>query len=88
MAMVTRLPVICFFDQSHPAGDTAPYLEAIAGDVVSSGHAWISTTWLDEATPVLRACITNYRTGAKDVQALIQALNEARQRRDPNSFNG
>jgi glutamate/tyrosine decarboxylase-like PLP-dependent enzyme len=83
----TRLPVICFVDQRHPAGDTAPYLEAIARDVVSSGQAWISTTRLDETTPVLRACITNYRTEARDVQALVQALNEARQRRDPDSFN-
>jgi hypothetical protein len=84
----TRLPVICFVDERHPAGDTAPYLEAIARDVVSSGQAWISTTRLDEATPVLRACITNYRTEATDGQALGKAWNEARPRRDPNSFTG
>jgi glutamate/tyrosine decarboxylase-like PLP-dependent enzyme len=84
----TRLPVICFVDQRHPAGDTAPYVEAIAREVVSSGQAWISTTRVAEAAPVLRACITNYRTEATDVQALVQALNEARLRIDPNSING
>ena len=67
---------------SRPAGATAPYLEAIAGEVVGSGRAWLSTTHLDEATPVLRACITNYRTEATDVVALIRALDQARQKID------
>jgi glutamate/tyrosine decarboxylase-like PLP-dependent enzyme len=83
----TRLPVVCFVDRRSPAGATAPYLEAIAGEVVSSGQAWLSTTWLDEVTPVLRACITNYRTAAIDVVALVQALDEARQRIDPAAVN-
>jgi len=78
----TRLPVICLVDRRSPAGATASYLEAIAGEVVSSGRAWLSTTRLDETTPVLRACITNYRTEAADVVALVQALDEARSRID------
>jgi glutamate/tyrosine decarboxylase-like PLP-dependent enzyme len=75
----TELPVVCFVEEDHPQGRTAPYLEAIARSVVSSGRAWISTTHLDESTPVLRACITNYRTKPRDIRALVEALNAARQ---------
>jgi hypothetical protein len=46
--------------------------------VVASGKAWISTTRLAGSTPVLRACITNYRTEANDIAALIASLEEAR----------
>jgi hypothetical protein len=45
---------------------------------VASGSAWISTTRLKDGQPVLRACITNYRTEEADLQALIAALDEAR----------
>ena len=59
--------------------------------LASLGHdtctPWLSTTRLDEATPVLRACITNYRTEATDVVALVQALNEARSRIDRDAAN-
>ena len=73
----TDLAVICFVDQDN---ETEAYLTAITRDVVSSGQAWLSTTRLDDHTFVLRACITNYRTGPDDVRALVQALNAARQR--------
>jgi hypothetical protein len=46
--------------------------------VVASGKAWISTTHLANSMPVLRACITNYRTTAEDIAALIGTLEEAR----------
>ncbi|MGH9914083.1 MAG: pyridoxal phosphate-dependent decarboxylase family protein, partial [Pyrinomonadaceae bacterium] len=74
----TVLPVVCFVDGEKPDGESAPYLEAIAREIVSSGKAWISTTRLSENTPVLRACITNYRTEPEDVLALVQALDQAR----------
>jgi uncharacterized phage protein gp47/JayE len=47
--------------------------------VVGSGKAWISTTRLAGSVPVLRACITNYRTKPEDIAALIAALEEARE---------
>ena len=50
----------------------------VAADVVASGEAWISTVVLGEAGPALRACITNYRTGPEDVDALVAALGRAR----------
>jgi glutamate/tyrosine decarboxylase-like PLP-dependent enzyme len=67
----TPLPVACFSD---PRGADA---QNIAMRIVSSGQAWISTTQVRGRT-LLRACITNYRTDAHDVHALIAALDEAR----------
>jgi len=74
----TPLPLCCFVDRRHAEGRTAEYLHAVAMQVVGSGKAWISTTSLAGSVPVLRACITNYRTKAEDIAALIAALEEAR----------
>jgi hypothetical protein len=74
----TTLPLCCFVDQRHPEGRSAGYLHALAMKVVGSGKAWISTTRVANSVPVLRACITNYRTNADDIAALIGALEEAR----------
>lgn len=69
----TPLPVICFSDRG--GGDA----QVIAMEVVGSGEAWVSTTLIGGRT-VLRACITNYRTMAEDVEALIGALGRAREK--------
>jgi glutamate/tyrosine decarboxylase-like PLP-dependent enzyme len=74
----TPLPLCCFVDQRHAQGHSADYLHAVAMKVLGSGKAWISTTRLANSMPVLRACITNYRTSAEDIAALIGALEEAR----------
>jgi glutamate/tyrosine decarboxylase-like PLP-dependent enzyme len=74
----TPLPVCCFVDRRNPEGGSETYLHKIAMQVVASGKAWISTTRLAGSVPVLRACITNYRTEASDIEALIAALAEAR----------
>ena len=76
----TLLPVVCFVDREHSAGNSAQYVEAIAREVVASGQAWISTTRIGGGRPALRACITNYRTETEDVAALVEALNQARAR--------
>jgi glutamate/tyrosine decarboxylase-like PLP-dependent enzyme len=70
----TRLPLVCFVDGEHPDGGTLPYLEALARTVVASGDAWISTTRLGGGRPVLRACVTNYRTTEEDVVRLVRRL--------------
>lgn len=80
IANATPLPVVCFTDARNPQRNSAEELEAIVRDVVSSGHAWISTTRIGAGQPVLRACITNYRTTAEDLNILIRALEDARQR--------
>ncbi len=80
----TPLPVVCFVD-SEREGRSAAFLEAVAADVVASGEAWISTVALGEAGPALRACITNYRTGPEDVDALVASLARARSRQGAGS---
>lgn len=74
----TLLPLVCFVDGRHSEGRSAPYLDAISLQLISAGKTWISTTRIAGSTPVLRACITNYRTKAEDVLALVEALNWAR----------
>jgi glutamate/tyrosine decarboxylase-like PLP-dependent enzyme len=76
----TPLPLCCFVDGRHAEGRTAEYLHALTMQVVGSGKAWISTARLAGSVPVLRACITNYRTKAEDIAALIATLEEARSR--------
>jgi glutamate/tyrosine decarboxylase-like PLP-dependent enzyme len=75
----TPLPVVCFVDTTCPEGRTEAWLQEVAAQVVGSGQAWISTAILAGRTPALRACITNYRTGPGDVDALVDVLNAARQ---------
>jgi glutamate/tyrosine decarboxylase-like PLP-dependent enzyme len=75
----TPLPLACFVDARHAQGKDTEYLDRIAFDVVRSGKAWISTTRIAGTKPVLRACITNYRTAPDDIAALIAALNESRE---------
>jgi aromatic-L-amino-acid/L-tryptophan decarboxylase len=77
----TPLPVVCFTDPTlDSAGPdvVAAHHQALAEAVVASGQAWISLTRL-RGRPVLRACITSYRTTRDDVEALIDALDSARQ---------
>ena len=50
---------------------------AIAEAVVGGGGSWISVT-RTVGRPVLRACITSYRTGETDLQRLVDALHKAR----------
>jgi glutamate/tyrosine decarboxylase-like PLP-dependent enzyme len=76
----TKLPLVCFVDQDDPEGQTEGFLETVAREVVSSGRAWISVTRLDKNRPVLRACVTNFRTGPTDIRALVQAIGEAREK--------
>ncbi len=74
----TSLPVICFVDGERD-GRMAPFLKSVAAFVVASGEAWISTVVLGEVGTALRACITNFRTGPEDVEALVASLGRARE---------
>jgi glutamate/tyrosine decarboxylase-like PLP-dependent enzyme len=74
----TPLPIVCFVDREHPEGRTAEYLHAIVRTVVDSGEAWISSARIGPGQPVIRAGITNYRTGPENVEALVALLNQAR----------
>lgn len=72
----TRLPLVCFRDAG--SGRPPRFLEAVLARVLARGEAWISLADLPRHGPVLRACITNYRTGPDDLTRLVEALNEAR----------
>jgi glutamate/tyrosine decarboxylase-like PLP-dependent enzyme len=73
----TPLPVVCFRDGRRGGAESGADVAEILRIVLASGRAWISTARVGSQM-VLRACITNYRTGAEDVDALVQVLNEAR----------
>jgi glutamate/tyrosine decarboxylase-like PLP-dependent enzyme len=78
----TPLPVVCFVDGALWEGATAEYLGAVCKSIVASGDAWLSIARIgDGDRTVLRACVTNYRTGAADVDALVESLNHARIRK-------
>jgi glutamate/tyrosine decarboxylase-like PLP-dependent enzyme len=70
----TPLPVICFQDARRDEGGSLPYLRAMADGVVASGAAWVSLVALDSRIPAIRACITSFRTGENDLDALVQSL--------------
>jgi glutamate/tyrosine decarboxylase-like PLP-dependent enzyme len=74
----TPLPLACFVDGTHAGGAGAHYLARVAAAVLASGQAWISTLTLSGPRPALRACITNFRTGPQDLDALVAALAAAR----------
>lgn len=76
----TALAVVCFVDRTRPQGASATYLQAVREEVVSSGQAWVSVTRLAGERTVVRACVTNYRTGPREVDALVSALNAAREK--------
>ncbi|MDQ3803205.1 MAG: pyridoxal-dependent decarboxylase [Acidobacteriota bacterium] len=74
------LAVVCFVDRAPRRGASAAYLQAVRDEVVSSGRAWVSVTRLAGDRTVIRACVTNYRTGEREVDALVSALNAAREK--------
>lgn len=76
----TSLAVVCFVDGTHQRGESATYLRAVRETVVASGRAWVSATRLAGDKTVIRACVTNYRTDERDVEALVATLNAAREK--------
>jgi glutamate/tyrosine decarboxylase-like PLP-dependent enzyme len=70
----TPLPVVCV----TAPGRTDSFLKAVVRRVVDSGRAWLSVARLAGGRLVIRACITNYRTGPADVRELARALADAR----------
>lgn len=74
----TPLPTVCFVDGRNPRENSQEYLASISDLVVRGGKAWISTTNMGGVIPVIRACITNYRTQPEDIDGLIDDLDRAR----------
>jgi glutamate/tyrosine decarboxylase-like PLP-dependent enzyme len=73
----TPLPLVCVTDPAH--ADDPDHHRALAGAVVASGEAWISTVQLGDR-PALRICIISHRTTPEDVDAVVTLLAQARSR--------
>lgn len=70
----TPLPVVCF----RPGGvKDMQKLQAIVRKIITSGQAWLSTTHLEGHGPVMRACITNFRTEAVHTDRLVELISDA-----------
>lgn len=69
------LPVICFSDPRYEDG--SEFCSAIVKNVLSRGKSWMSVYTIKN-TLTLRACITNYTTSEKEIDALVSELNQAR----------
>ncbi len=72
----THLPVVCFTSVSD-AWTPAEH-QKLVDQVVESGRTWISSVELYGKAPGLRACITNFRSEPRDIEALVAELNDAR----------
>jgi glutamate/tyrosine decarboxylase-like PLP-dependent enzyme len=68
----TPLPVVCFM-HSRLAPQQLPLM---LNRLYSQKSVWISATRLRGHIPALRACITSFRTQAKDVTFLVETLEE------------
>jgi hypothetical protein len=68
----TPLPLVCFVDRAGADPD------AIVEAVNASRAARIFTATLPPGRRVIRAAITNFRTGREDIDALVEALARAR----------
>ena len=68
------MAVLCFV-----GADDKLDLAGIAARVVADGRAWISTARFEQRT-VLRACVGNHLTGTMQLDRLMAALNDARER--------
>ena len=71
----TELPIACFVHPDHTSDPD--FISRVCLAVVNSGKAWISIYNMGDR-PTLRACITNYATGAQEIEALIELLEKVR----------
>jgi hypothetical protein len=65
----TPLPVVCF---TRDGLDTTRFLAALYKRQI----AWMSEVRLGGGSPVLRACITSFRTTESDIQHVVRDMSE------------
>lgn len=69
----TMLPVVCF---SHPRWEgRIDAMTAVVNQLKASGGFWLSTIFLSNGRPAVRACITSFRSSEADIEALVAALD-------------
>jgi aromatic-L-amino-acid decarboxylase len=64
----TPLPLVCF---TRDGLDTAKFLAALHEREI----AWMSEVRLGNGAPVLRACITSFRTTESDIQQVVSEMS-------------
>jgi hypothetical protein len=64
----TPLPLVCF---TRDGLVTSKFLPALYERQI----AWMSEVQLDEGDPVLRACITRFRTTEQDMEWVVGEMN-------------
>jgi hypothetical protein len=64
----TPLPLVCF---TRDGLITASFLAALYERQI----AWMSEVRLGDGDPVLRACITSYRTTAADIEWVVREMS-------------
>lgn len=72
----TQLPVVCFSHADIRSGKSST--KDILKEIYARNRVWISDYLLGGKEPVLRACITSYKTGHNDIDYLIEELEVAR----------
>ncbi len=72
----TPLPVVCFVDEARSEGK---FLDGVARAVIASHGGWLSVPRFASGVRALRACVNNHRTTEADIDALLDALEHARE---------
>lgn len=70
----TPLPVVCFTHEKIINQEVSP--SNLLQLLYDSQRVWISETKLKNEIPVLRACITNFRTEKSDIDLLVKELEK------------
>ncbi len=69
----TDLPVVCF---THPVIESGKITtKYILNNIYKKGETWISDLQI-KGNPVLRACVTSFKTEKKDVDFLVRTLED------------
>jgi len=74
----TPLPLVC---STHPALETGrrSQVGALVAEVQRRNRVWVSKVVLNSGRPVVRACITSFRTDEADLDVLVDELDHARE---------
>lgn len=74
LVFASPLAIVCFADPRNPS---AAHHQAIARTLDDTGRAFVAATQV-AGRPALRACIGNATTTQADLQAVLEALDDAR----------
>ena len=65
----TPFPVVCF---TRDGLDTSKFL----AELYRRQIAWMSEAWIGDSAPVLRACITSFRTKESDLEWVVREMGQ------------